>query len=97
MEYQRRPISKENTIERKHKSARFSSFSLPNPCSSAKEILDNFLKSVNKLGSETIQQISMDGPNVNWSFLRLFQEKLDGKEPGLKLLSRGSCGLNVIS
>ena len=31
MEHQMRPLSKENTIERKHKSAWFSSFSLPNP------------------------------------------------------------------
>ena len=31
MEHQRRLLSKENAIEHKHKSARFSSFSLPNP------------------------------------------------------------------
>ena len=32
MEHQRRPLSKENTIERKHRFTRFPSFSLPNPC-----------------------------------------------------------------
>ena len=32
MEHQRRRFSKENAIELKHKYARFSPFSLPNPC-----------------------------------------------------------------
>ena len=36
MEHQRQPLSKENTIERKYKSARFPSFSLSNPCSQEK-------------------------------------------------------------
>ena len=30
MEHRRRPLSKENTLESKHNTARFSSFSLPN-------------------------------------------------------------------
>ena len=61
------------------------------------DILQSFLESVNKLDIETIQQISMVIPNVNWSILRLFSEELDQKDPGLKLLSPGSCGLHVIN
>ena len=65
--------------------------------SSAKDILESCLEFVNKLCIQMIQQISMDQSNVNWSFLRLFQETLDEKDPALKLFSLGSCGLHVIS
>ena len=40
--------------------------------SSAKDILESCLEFANKLDIQMILQISMDGPNVNWSFLRLF-------------------------
>ena len=43
--------------------------------SSVKFILESFLGSVNKLDIEAIPQISMDGSNEHWSFLRLVQEK----------------------
>ena len=41
MDHQRRPLSKEATIERKHKSARYSSFFFPNLCS-IQVIKENF-------------------------------------------------------
>ena len=47
--------------------------------SSAKRILGRFFEFVNKLDIETILQTWMNGPNVNWSFLRLFQETYEKK------------------
>ena len=46
MEHQRQSLSKENTIEHKYKSARFSSFSLPNPWL-AQPVISSVVKGIN--------------------------------------------------
>ena len=51
MEHHRRPLSKENKIEGKHKSASFSFFSCTNPCPEffcKKNLLKNFAKFTGK-------------------------------------------------
>ena len=47
MENQRQPLLKENTIEHNHKSARFSSFSLPNPWL-AQPVISSVVKGINE-------------------------------------------------
>ena len=42
-----------------------------------------------------MQQISMDGPNVNWKFFKLFQEKME-ENHNKQLLNVGSCGLHIV-
>lgn len=58
---------------------------------SATDILDSFREGLKPLKLDKILQISMDGPNVNWKFLRLLNENED-----VKLLQLGSCGLHVL-
>ena len=48
MGHQKWPLSKENTIERKHKSAQFSSFPLPNPWLQKAEKLDLYAYFIQK-------------------------------------------------
>jgi hypothetical protein len=60
----------------------------------ANDMLDNFLGYVNLDLSKTLQ-ISMDGPNVNWSFFEKLQNELF-KDTDSSLINIGSCGLHVV-
>ena len=44
---------------------------------------------------ENLQQISMDGPNVNWSFFEKLSRKMDISH-NVKLLNIGSCGIHTM-
>jgi hypothetical protein len=44
---------------------------------------------------ENIIQVSMDGPNVNWSFFEKLQVKIE-KDFSNKLIDVGSCGLHIL-
>ena len=41
-------------------------------------------------------QVSMDGPNVNWSFLKMFNAYLQTNCDEKTLINLGSCGLHVV-
>ena len=56
-------------------------------------LLDSCTDSVSHLGLKNVVQVSMDGPNVNWSFYDKFQQAVRD-ESGMSLLDTGSCGLH---
>ena len=62
MEHQRRLLSKENTIERKHKSARFLSFSLPNSCFQLQ--VDYYSNEANKNKYNNLQLVASRKSNL---------------------------------
>lgn len=45
------------------------------------------------LNLEKMMQVSMDGPNVNWAFLRELKQEFKGD---VKLFDLGSCGLHIM-
>ena len=58
-------------------------------------MLHHFMKCTEDLDQSHMQQISMDGPNVNWKFFKLFQEKME-ENHNKQLLNVGSCGLHIV-
>ena len=61
----------------------------------AKDVLKTFKECFNGMDKDKLLQVSMDGPNVNASFLTsLNEEKMDRELSHLVLL--GSCGLHTI-
>ena len=62
----------------------------------AEDIMNNFLEASNEMKLCNLIQVSMDGPNVNWSFLEQLSSDLHD-EYGTTILFRGSCGLHVIN
>ncbi|KAJ8931829.1 hypothetical protein NQ314_015226 [Rhamnusium bicolor] len=61
----------------------------------AEDILQHFLNGIRPLQPNRILQISMDGPNVNRKFLRLFKESQEITTEK-KIIHIGSCGLHII-
>ncbi|KAJ8912338.1 hypothetical protein NQ315_014705 [Exocentrus adspersus] len=57
----------------------------------ADNVLECFKEGLKPLSLHKLLQISMDGPNVNWKFLRLLQE-----DENVNILDLGSCGLHVV-
>ncbi len=55
-----------------------------------------FEKGTEALPKKNMLQISMDGPNVNWSFYKKVEQSL-ADEYGLNLLNLGSCGLHIVN
>ena len=45
---------------------------------------------------QKIEQLSMDGPNVNWKLLSLFKNELAEMPNNFKVIDIGSCGLHVV-
>ena len=62
---------------------------------SAEHLVETILDVLESLELRKIVQISMDGPNVNWKFHRLFQEHLR-TTTGVTALEVGSCGLHIV-
>ena len=61
----------------------------------AKDVLKTFKECVNGMDEDKLLQVSMDGPNVNTSFLTsLNKERMDRELS--HLVSLGSCGLHTI-
>lgn len=60
-------------------------------------MLEHFERGVLKSGLNVkeMQQVSMDGPNVNWAFLGLLKKKL-ADDFDSSIINIGSCGLHVI-
>ena len=59
----------------------------------AYDISDSCFDKIACLGFKDMLRISMDGPNVNWSFFDKFQKSLSD-EYNTKLLDIGSCGIH---
>ena len=64
--------------------------------STAQDILERFLEVSNELKLCNLIQISMDGPNVNWSFLENISAYLKLNRNSA-MLCLGSCDLHVIN
>ncbi len=63
----------------------------------AVDILGHFKDALSKVGESRLIQISMDGPNVNWSFYQSYvTNRKDTDKEAPKLLCLGSCGLHSI-
>lgn len=54
------------------------------------DLLEAFKESIGNL-TEKLLQVSMDGPNVNWAFLKEYKLEFSNNS---KLLDIGSCGLH---
>ena len=61
----------------------------------AKDVLKTFKECVNGMDEDKLLQVSMDGPNVNKSFLTSLNEERMGCELS-HLVSLGSCELHTI-
>ncbi|KAJ3590501.1 hypothetical protein NHX12_008452 [Muraenolepis orangiensis] len=63
----------------------------------AEKLLEGINRYRSSLDPKKLLQISMDGPTVNWKFLRIFQEDKSKEDPDApKLINLGSCGLHVV-
>lgn len=61
--------------------------------SRAMDLLQAFKEGIGNLQENKLLQVSMDGPNVNWAFIREYKSKLSSN---VKLLDIGSCGLHSL-
>jgi hypothetical protein len=61
----------------------------------AEDLLTGFTNSVKELSLPKVIQVSMDGPSVNWKFVKLLSSKLR-EISDMKLLELGSCGLHAV-
>ena len=61
----------------------------------ADDLLEHFLVATDKLNMAKVIQVSMDGPNVNWSFHDKLQKKLK-LDFNSQLLDVGPCGLHIV-
>lgn len=58
----------------------------------AQDLLDNFIAGITPLQPKNILQVSMDGPNVNLSFIKKLDEKIKEENPdGKHLINIGVC------
>ena len=64
---------------------------------SAENLLQKFKEGLGSLSITKLLQVSMDGPAVNWKFIKLLKLDLDKEPEDPKLLEIGSCGLHVVN
>ena len=64
--------------------------------STTEDIMSNFLEATSEMKLCNLVQVSMDGPNVNWSLLEQLSSDLHN-EYGTTLLFLGSCSLHAIN
>lgn len=50
-----------------------------------------------KINERKIIQVSMDGPNVNWSFLELLKKYMSTCGEDTKIIDTRSCGFHVVN
>lgn len=62
----------------------------------AEIILQKFLDCLKDLNLKKLLQISMDGPNVNLKFLRLFKQYSKGEQDDPQIVEIGTCGLHTV-
>ena len=64
-------------------------------CPNAKNLFDCLTSSLKNLLLERLLQLSMDGPNTNWSVLKLLREdRCEKNYPNI--IDIGSCSLHVV-
>ena len=81
---------KSNMVKTRYLGSEF--FNRPN----AENIANSIDSAIKDLSKESLICIGMDGPNTNWSVMKIIQDKR--KDDGLPCLENiGSCGLNVVS
>ena len=61
----------------------------------ADDLKKTYEKSTEELSKSEMLQISMDGPNVNWSFYSKVEQSLQN-DHGIRLINIGSCGLHIV-
>lgn len=61
----------------------------------ANDLKKTYEKSTEELSKSDMLQVSMDGPNVNWSFYSKVEQSLQNNH-GVCLINIGSCGLHII-
>lgn len=64
--------------------------------STADDLLEGFQQGLKNVELSKIVQVSMDGPNVNWLFMKKLKEKTKMCEEDPDILDLGSCGLHVV-
>ena len=64
--------------------------------STAEDIMNSFLEALSEMKLCNLGQVSVDGSNVNWSFLEQLSSDLHD-EYGTTMLFLGSCGVHVVS
>ena len=57
-------------------------------------MVDVFVEKCGTMNLSNMIQLSMDGPNVNWSYQKLMAELYDDRSR--KLIDNSSCGLHVV-
>lgn len=63
----------------------------------AEKLLEKTKRTLSPLDPNKLLSISMDGPMVNWKFLRIFQADKSQVDPDVpKMINLGSCGLHVV-
>lgn len=62
----------------------------------APDLLKAFNEAISRIDGKKIIQVSIDGPNVNFKFIELFQKYLGEDEEDVILLNLGSCGLHTV-
>lgn len=63
----------------------------------AQDLLDSFLKALDDVPLSKLLHVSMDGPNVNLSFLNKLEEHISNEYPdGKQLIKMGTCGLHIV-
>lgn len=63
----------------------------------ADNLVDSFLEGLADLDRKRLLQVSMDGPNVNISFLKKLKNVLSSEETKSPLLDIGVCGLHTVN
>lgn len=63
---------------------------------SANDLLNKLTPFIEKFSQRKILQLSMDGPNVNWSVHKQLQMNIEKSTGGMKMLEIGSCGLHIL-
>lgn len=82
-------------VTRSQATSKYFSSAFLGHCTSS-DLLMGLKDSLDEVNLTDIIQLSMDGPNVNWKLMRMFQEDDDFHVGGRSLLQLGSCGLHVV-
>ncbi len=64
----------------------------------ADDLMESFIKITKNLPMKSLEQLSMDGPSVNWKFFQTVQDELHRRQDcqGISLINIGSCGLHIV-
>ena len=62
---------------------------------SASDLKDKLMEAIKKLSFPKVQQISMDGPNVNLKLLKELKSEMQD-ENSAQLLATGTCGMHIV-